>query len=73
MNLHLAFMGIGLAEIILLSLVIIPVIVGLYLCATNKKMKPLEKAIWILVIWTIPILGFIAYWVNYEWRKSTQN
>jgi hypothetical protein len=32
-----------------------------------------ERLLWMLVLWVVPILGLIFYWVNWRRRKSTND
>ena len=35
---------------------------------TNYNLK--ERLLWMLVLWLVPILGLVFYWVN--WRKRSR-
>jgi hypothetical protein len=32
-----------------------------------------ERLLWMLVLWVVPILGLVFYWVNWRRRKSTND
>lgn len=60
----IAFLNIGVTELLILLPFLALFIFALYKCLSNKSLRPFEKIIWVLVIFSIPILGALAYLVT---------
>lgn len=62
----LLFLNIGLTEMIILMVFMLPVLILYFYClfhaATNRRIPGIHRLLWFFIILSLPFLGSIAYW-----------
>lgn len=63
------FVGLGLAEIIFVLIVFVPLIFA-FLQLVKSELQPVEKILWALFLFLVPIIGSVAFLIYNGMRRN---